>query len=241
MTGQGGGKPLKPTLRDLTRELIGWFGGAMVVAGYIRYTLQGEWLLMSKILLIAGGVFLLAGIALNFRGIVSFFSRRSSRLGTNTAVVVFAVFAILVLLNLLGYKHHKRFDLTSEKLFTLSDQTQKIVRGLTKDVEIIRFAKTPDVQLGDLMTEYRNLNQKLSYKVVDPQDRPEVAKQYGVTRMGQVIVASGQRTERVESNDEQSITSAILKVTRDAVKTVCFVEGHGEKSISSNEGYATSS
>ena len=62
--------------------------------------------------------------------------------------------AILVLLNFLGFQHHKRFDLTTEKLFTLSDQTRKIVGGLKKDVTIARFAKTPDQQFNDLMTEY---------------------------------------------------------------------------------------
>jgi gliding motility-associatede transport system auxiliary component len=222
-------------IRELFKT-IGWLGAAMALAGYIRYSVQNELLLTSKILLLAGGALFLAGIVVNFRALIAFFSLRSSKLGTNTAVVVLAVVAILGLLNFLGYRHHKRFDLTAEKLFTLSDQTQRVVMGLKRDVQILRFAKTPDPRMIDLLGEYVNLNRKISYTRVDPQERPEVAKQYGVTRMGQVIVASGPHIERLENTEEQDITSAILKATRNTVKTVCFVEGHGERSTSSNEG-----
>ena len=39
---------------------------------------------------------------------------------------------------------------------------------------------------------------------------------------------------------KQDLTGAILKITTDKVKTVCFVTGHGEKSLtdSSQQGYS---
>src|SRR5207244_5603673 len=46
---------------------------------------------------------------------------------------------------------------------------------------------------------------------------------------------SSSQNETLTGTEEQDITNAIIKVTRDAVKTVCFVEGHGEKSIASGE------
>ena len=52
--------------------------------------------------------------------------------------------------------------------------------------------------------------------------------------MGDVIVASGSRKEHLESGaiSEEDITRAIIKVMQDKSKTVCFVTGHGEKSLS---------
>lgn len=223
---------------------VGTLGTALLLGGYLRYTVQRELLLLSKILLTAGGVLILAALVLGFRGILGYFSKRSSKLGTNTLTLGLSVVAILGLLNFLGYRHHKRLDLTTEKLFTLSDQTRKIIGGLQKDVTVIRFAKTDDPALNDLMSEYKNLSRHMRYETVDPQQKPEVAKQYGATRMGDVVVAAGTRTEHLAPGPrgdigEEDLTSAILKVTRDALKQVCFVTGHGEKSLSddSADGY----
>jgi ABC-type uncharacterized transport system involved in gliding motility auxiliary subunit len=236
--------------RNEIAEIIGSIGAAGLIAGYIRYSLQGELLTFSKILLIAGGVLFLGGIVLGFQGIVKFFSRRSSQLGTNTAILSVAVLAILVVINFLGFRHHKRFDLTTEKLYTLSDQTKKIVGGLTQDVTVVRFIKqAPTDALADLMTEYKNLSPHIKFENVDPTEKPEVAKEYGATHMGEVIVASGARHLPLEPNPEagpeggyteQDITSTILKVTRNSVKMVCFVTGHGERTLSGQDamGYS---
>jgi ABC-type uncharacterized transport system involved in gliding motility auxiliary subunit len=220
---------------------LGSLGTAMLVAGYLRYSIQETLQPFSKILLIAGGILLVASLVFNYRLILAFFTKRSSKLGTNTAVLGLAVLAILGLINFLGYRHHKRFDLTSEKLYTLSDQTRKTVAGLRKDVTVMRFAKNPDADLGDRMMEYKSLSPRIHYEVVDPDAKPEVAKQYGVARAGQVIVTSGSRTERLENTDEVDITSAILKVSSDTQKTVYFVEGHGEKSIAASDAHGYSS
>jgi ABC-type uncharacterized transport system involved in gliding motility auxiliary subunit len=225
-------------------EFAGSIGAACLVAGYLRYSIEGQLQRFSESLLIAGGVLVLVAVVLGFRGILKFFSRRSSRLGTNTAVLSLAVLAILVILNFVGYRHHKRFDLTSEKLFTLSDQTRKIVGGLQQDVTIVRFAKSSAPQFDDVMAEYKNLGSHIKVRNVDPQEKPEVAKDYGATHMGDVIVAAGSRKENLEAGpdgslSEEAITTAILKVTRDKTKQVCFVAGHGEKSPSddSAQGY----
>ncbi len=205
----------------------------MLVAGYLRYSIQGELLIFSKIMLIAGAVLLLAGIVLGFQRILAFFSKRSSQLGTNTTVLVLGVIAILGVLNFLGFHHHKRFDLTTEKLFTLSDQTKKIVGGLTQDVNIVCFAKQPNQPLNDLMTEYKNLSSHIQVSERRSAGKAGVAKEYGATHIGDVILASGTVKLTIEPGpdggiSEQDITSAILKVTRDKVKMVCFVTGHGE-------------
>ncbi len=226
-------------------EIAGSVGAACLIAGYLRYSIQGELLTVSKALLIAGGVLTLAAVVFGYRDILNFFSKRSSQLGTNTIVLSLGVMAILGLLNFLGYRHPKRFDLTSEKLFTLSDQTRKIVGGLSRDVTVVCFAKQADPALADLMAEYTHLSSHVKFQTVDPQEKPEVAKEYGAKRMGDVIVASGERKQTLEAGvsggfSEQDVTSAILQVTRKQVKIVCFVTGHGEKSLTDNtvNGYA---
>jgi gliding motility-associatede transport system auxiliary component len=232
--------PREPIGRHGWAEFAATIGAACLIAGYLRFSIQGEWLRTSEILAIGGGVLFLAGIALGFRGILAFFSKRSSRLGTNTTILGVAVLAILVILNFVGFRHHKRFDLTTEKLYTLSDQTHKIVSGLTQDINIVRFAKVPDAQFDDLMTEYKNISSHIKYQNVDPQEKPDVARDYGATHMGDVIVAAGPHKETLQGTTEEAVTTAILKVTRRQSKMVCFVAGHGERSVTDDgaQGYS---
>jgi ABC-type uncharacterized transport system involved in gliding motility auxiliary subunit len=231
--------------RNETGRFIGTLGVAMVIAGYLRYSIQGEFLPFSKGLLIAGAVFLLAAVVIGFQGIITFFSKRSAQQGANTSVLAIAVIAILAVANFVGFRHHKRFDLTTEKLYTLSDQTHQIVSSLPKDLTVVRFDKTPSPGFDDLMAEYKTLSPHFKYQTVDPNQKPEIAQDYGATRMGEVFVGFGDRKSRVESGaqgdvSEQDLTGAILKITGDKVKTVCFVTGHGEKSLtdSSPQGYS---
>jgi ABC-type uncharacterized transport system involved in gliding motility auxiliary subunit len=221
-------------------KIAGYLGAAFLGAGYIRYSVLETWTWLEKGLLIAGGVLLLLSLIFNLKNILGLFRTRQGRLGTNTAVLTVAVIVILVILNVLGYRHHKRVDLTAEKLYSLSDQTKKIVTGLQKDVKIMKFDQNEDVDLRDRMAEYKDLSRRLTYEWIDPQKKPEIARQYAVTRLGEVVIAAGNRTERPSGTSEQELANAILKVTRETLKKVCFLEGHGEKALTDNEptGYA---
>ncbi|MGH9937742.1 MAG: GldG family protein [Blastocatellia bacterium] len=222
--------------RQEITKLAGVVGPALALAGYILYSREQVWK-WYIIALIAGGLaLLLASIVLNFGSIVAFFRGRQGRLGANTVVLSVAVIAIIGALNFLGYRHHKRFDLTAEGLYTLSDQTRKIVGALQKDVKVIKFDKADDQQLADRMAELKYLSNRISYERVDPQQKPEIARQYAVQKFGETIVAVGERVERPQQTDEQSLVNAILKVTRDKLKRVCFTEGHDEKALSGAEG-----
>ncbi len=222
--------------REEIASFIGTIGVAMLIASGVRYSIQGELLTTSKVLLIAGGVFVLAAVVLGFRAIVRAFSGRGAQQGTNTTILTLAVIAILGVINFVGFRHHKTFDLTTEKLYTLSDQTRNIVSNLKQDLTVARFDKTPNTTFDDLMAEYKALSPHFKYQFVDPQQKPEVAQDFGATRMGDVVVAYGTRKDHLESGargelGEEDVTGAIVKVTSDKIKEVCFVTGHGEKSL----------
>jgi ABC-type uncharacterized transport system involved in gliding motility auxiliary subunit len=219
---------------------IAFLGPLALIAGYIRYSVRETMDPLNISLLIVGGVLTLAAIIFNLRAIRESAGRRSTKLGANTTVMTVAVVAIIGFGNFLGYRHHKRIDLTTEKLYSLSDQTRKVVSDLKKDVKVMLFDKDDQQGLADQMKEYRNLSSHFSFERIDPQKNMEVAKKLAVTKLGEVVVESGDRNERPKDTTEQSIINAIIKVTRDKLKKVCFVEGHGEKKLSSTsegDGY----
>lgn len=224
------------TNRQEIIKLAGFIGAAMALAGYVRHSIQELWGWFNLSLLIIGLVLLAVSIAFNFGTIVGYFKGRSGRLGANMALLTVAVVGLIIIANFLGYRHHKRFDLTSEGLYTLSDQTKKVISNLQKDVKVIKFDRTDDQLLSDQMTEFKYQSKRISYERFDPQERPELARQYGIKNFGETVVAVGNRIEHLTQTDEQTLINAILKVTRDSLKTICFTEGHGEKSLT--EGFS---
>ena len=118
-------------------KIAGYVGAALMIAGYIRYVVQEIWTKWEITLVSVGGALLLVSLLFNLPTILGFFRSRTGRLGANTAILTLAVIGIFGIVNFLGYRHHKRIDLTSEKLYSLSPQTRKIVSGLQKDVKII--------------------------------------------------------------------------------------------------------
>lgn len=219
------------TNRQEMIKLAGFVGAAMAIAGYVRHLIQEIWGPWNLSLLIAGAVLLAISIAFNFGDIIAYFRGRSGRLSANMALLSVAVIGLISIVNFLGYRHHKRFDLTAEGLYSLSDQTKKVLAGLQKDVKIIKFDKQDDTQLADQMNEFKYQTKRLSFERIDPQQRPEMARQYAVKALGETVVAAGDRIERPTASDEQSLINAILKVTRETLKTVCFTDGHEEKTL----------
>ena len=62
-----------------------------------------------------------------------------------------------------------------------------------------------------------------------------------MTTYGTIVLESGAKETKIQNPNEEKLTNALLKVTRDEQKTIYFLEGHGESQITSveNEGYQT--
>jgi len=216
---------------------IAGLGPFLIIAGYIYYSVT-NWNVWVQVILYAGIALTLFMLGLNFGQIKASFGKRSTQYGTNTVVMTVIVVGILGMINFIGKRHHQRVDLTAAKLYSLSDQTEKIVKGLKNEVTIYHFAKEPTPVVTDLLDEYRSLSQgKLSLKVIDPQKDPGLAKKMGVRSFGETVVASGEKHEKVDTAQEEAVTNAILKVTREKNKLIYFTQGHNEADVNSQDGH----
>jgi len=216
---------------------VAGLGPFLIVAGYIYYSVVSIWNLWVQVVLYTGIALTLVMLAFNLGRIKASFRRRATQYGTNTVVMTVIVVGILGMMNFVGKRHHKRVDLTSAQLYSLSDQTRKIVKDLKSEVKIYHFAKESNPAIHDLLTEYKSINDsKINFKVIDPQKDPGLAKQYSVRSFGETVVASGDKHEKVETSQEEAVTNAILKVTREKNKVIYFTQGHNEADINSQEG-----
>ena len=216
--------------------LIGWLGFAAVLAAVaIRfgYPAQDQY---ATYFAYAGLVCLLVYILGQWRDIAKLFSRRQARYGTLTVVSALVVFGILVAINYIGARQNKRWDLTATKQFSLSDQTRTILQKLDSPLNIMVFAQENDMQrYRDKLKEYEYVSSKVTADYIDPDKKPAVASQNQVQAYGTILLKYKDRSERVTSDTEQDITTAIIKVVQGGTKKVYFTQGHGEKDATSGE------
>ena len=142
------------------------------------------------------------------------------------------IIAVLGGTNWLASRHNKSFDSTSNKRFSLSDQTAKVVKGLSRDVKITYFDRSTEFgRARDLLDRYRNLSTKLDIVYVDPDRKPQLAKAAGVRTYGSILVDSGLRREEAKGLTEEEITGALIRSLKSGERNACFVSGSGEHSL----------
>jgi ABC-type uncharacterized transport system involved in gliding motility auxiliary subunit len=182
--------------------------------------------------LIAAAALILVHLILRWEDATRYLGVRQMKYGTNTFVLVVVVLLILGGVNYLVDRHTKRFDLTETKRYSLSDQTRKVLQGLKDEVTITYFQRERDMTRGqDRLREYEALTDKLKVDFVDPIQNPAKAQAFDVRGPWPIlIVQRGEKKDRISSDSEQDITNALIQVTREGTKTVCLVEGEGERS-----------
>jgi ABC-type uncharacterized transport system involved in gliding motility auxiliary subunit len=218
--------------------LLGWLGVALVFASVAIRNLRPEWGWWYG-LAIAGLVCVLLYVLSQWREIARDFSGRQARYGTLAAASVLIVLGILAAINYLAERHNKRWDLTAASQYTLSDQTQKVLRGLTKPVRATVFARTDDFErFRSRLDEYQYLTKQLQVEYIDPEKRPSAAERLKENALGTIVLEYDGRVQRVTSDTEQDLTNGLIKVVQGQQPKVFFVQGHGERDINGSDGAA---
>ena len=171
------------------------------------------------------------------------FNWRTLKYGSHASLFTVIVLAVVCILYSLALQHNQRFDVTQAKRFTLAEQSIKLVQGLQYPIKVIGFyslAERDRETFTDLIKQYTQHTDKLSYEVIDPDRQPAIAKQYDITAYNTVVVEGNGKKEKISRVEEAALTNAILKVTRTTKKVVYFVTGHGEPALTDSDrtGYS---
>ncbi len=180
----------------------------------------------------AGASLMVLHLVLRWDDVFGRVGRRQVKYGTNTFVLVLATLAITVAANYVVVRNPKRWDLTKGQRYSLSDQTRKVVGGLKDDVKITYFQRQRDMARGqDRLKDYQALGSRLKVEFVDPVQSPGKAQAYDVRGPWPILVVErGDKREKISNDSEQDITNALIKITREGKKTICFATGEGERS-----------
>ncbi len=166
---------------------------------------------------------------------------RQTKYAAYATTYIVVILAVLVAVNFLANRYDKSYDSTSNKQFSLSDQSKKVVSGLKGDIHITYFDRdSAFAGAHNLLDRYSNMSPKVHVAYIDPVKKPQQAKAAGFSRDTTILVDSGMRKESAKSLTEEEITGAIIRSLKSGDRNVYFVSGSGEHAIddsTSGDGY----
>lgn len=175
---------------------------------------------------------------------------------SSTVVVISA--ALTVLLNVLVLElpsKYTAFDMTTNKLYSLTNETQAMVKALDEDINIYVLVneEQADELLDATLNTYKDLNTHIKVSYVDPAVNPKFFTQYTSDSVtyNSIIVEGSRRSKVIDYSSiyeseidystytsavtgydgEGQLTSAISYVTTDDMPKIYMLEGHGEVSF----------
>lgn len=174
--------------------------------------------------------------------------------GTKTTILVLAIVAVFVAINVLMQKLELTpIDFSQEKLYTLTDESKESVKNIDKDINIYFVGYDESDTNLDLAKQYKKANEKINVEAVDANNRPDLVEKYGIESGTQgIIIECGDKSKVLTEQDlvtydtstyetisiaEEKLTSSIKSVTTDKVPKVYFLEGYSDFSLEDNMNY----
>lgn len=189
------------------------------------------------------------------------FKTRKFKVGSIATAITIIVVAAIIVLNLitnqLTHKFNLSLDLTSNKIFSLTQESIDFIKNLDKDVEIVilsdedTFVHSNDyfAQANAVLKQYASNSDKIKLTYIDTVKNPMYLKDYQSENITEnsVIVKCGDKHKTITVQDlfniqrsyygssitgskaEQELTSAILYVSSDNQMKITVLKGYGEQ------------
>ena len=178
-----------------------------------------------------------------------------------TMVMSVIFIAVVIVINMIVStipSKYSEIDISSQKLYSIGDETKKMLKDLEKDVTIYQIAQSgsEDENISSLLKKYEDESKHIKVEQKDPVVNPKFVSQYTSDDLSanSLIVVCGDRNKVIDYNNiyetsidyqtyssqttgfdgEGQITSAIGYVTSENLPVLYTVEGHGEKDMDSS-------
>lgn len=188
-------------------------------------------------------------------------NKKSLKNGSYSMIYTVIVIAVVVIINLIVAEipeEYTQIDVSSQKLYTISDDTKEFLKELDQDVTIYYMVQNgnEDDVLEKMLTRYEESSEHIQVEKKDPVLYPNFASQYTDTNISDnsLIVVNGEKSRVVDYNNiyevnydyysgsgsttgfdgEGQIDSAISYVTSDNLPKIYTLTGHGELDINSD-------
>ena len=188
-------------------------------------------------------------------------SKKHIKNGSYTMVMSVIFIAVVIVINMIVStipSKYSEIDISSQKLYSIGDETKEMLKDLEKDVTIYQIAQSgsKDENIANLLKKYEDESKHIKVEQKDPVVNPKFVSQYTSDDLSanSLIVVCGDRNKVIDYNNmyetsidyqtyssqttgfdgEGQITSAIGYVTSENLPVLYTVEGHGEKDMDSS-------
>ena len=146
----------------------------------------------------------------------------------------------VTLLAQLSLKTDISSDWTINSRHTLSETTTNFLSQLNKNITIHAFISPNDqyrIALETLLSRYQSHSKKLTINYINPEFSPNLVREFNIQQQAEMVVSFGQQQVHIYDLSEQSLTNALISVSRVKEQWLLFIEGHGERTPLSQENY----
>ena len=175
--------------------------------------------------------------------------------GIFSAVAVVVLIAAVIAVNIFVTSKNYTVDVTANKIYSLSKQTKKILKGLDKEVTIYVIDKESSVNssYAQVWKEYKKNSTKVKFVYKDPDLYPNFTKKYTDSSEevanDSMIIKCGKKYRYVSANDYvsysygsdysysadslqlESLTTEAINVVSDSTPVIYTLSGHSEQSF----------
>lgn len=168
-----------------------------------------------------------------FHKCIDVLNKKWLRNGINTLLLVAIIILICVGITvLLKNVNLPEIDCTSDKIYSLSEETKTKISGIDKDIKITLINYSSNENMNDIIKKYKALNNNISVETIDNlSSRSDLMTEYSLKSTDTlIIVSSGEKESTIDEyslytydyttgkqidTTEEAITNAIIEVTSD--------------------------
>lgn len=186
------------------------------------------------------------------------FTSKKFKGGAYSTAISIIVIIIVLLVNIFVTKLDLKVDVSSENMYTMTDETKEYVKTIKDDITIYYLAKAggEEATFTEIIEKYDKLSDHISVEYKDPVQYPKFASQYVEDSVSEnsvlVVNNTNGKAKYVDRSDmilseidyqtyqsnvtgidvEGQVTSALFYVTTENLPVMYMLEGHGESAIS---------
>ncbi|MEE3259706.1 MAG: DUF4350 domain-containing protein [Candidatus Latescibacterota bacterium] len=199
---------------------------------------DSEWIFWLSVVLYPAAIALVGLLVVSSKGRWSAADLSAAGLG------IVIVLGIAMLVNFIGDRYHLRHDMTADELFTLSNDTHRLIEPLAEQDQYVKvktfMGEMEGMRFQDLLEEYGYLSKNFEYELVDPQKNRLQIEQNNIRDLGtsivEVIADGAVHSERINAQSEEALSNAILKALKARDYKAYFTDGHGEAELDQVDG-----